>query len=65
MFAAEEVTKISSRCVSPLGNPNDKIMYARSTKRRSSSFPNRSLERRHSLRIFGSSKRLQRCISTR
>lgn len=48
------------------GNPNDKIIYARSSKRRSASFPTpRSLERRHSLRIFGSSKRLQRCASTR
>lgn len=48
------------------GNPNDKIIYARSSKRRSASFPTpRSLERRHSLRIFGSSKRLQRCSSTR
>lgn len=49
-----------------LGNPNDKIIYARSLKRRSASFPTpRSLERRHSLRLFGSSKRLQRCASTR
>lgn len=49
-----------------LGNPNDKIMYARTSKRRSASFPTpRSLERRHSLRLFGSSKRLQRCASTR
>jgi hypothetical protein len=48
------------------GNPNDKIMYPRSSKRRSASFPTpRSLERRHSLRLFGSSKRLQRCQSTR
>lgn len=48
------------------GNPNDKIIYARSSKRRSASFPTpRSLERRHSLRLFGSSKRLQRCASTR
>ncbi|XP_055688578.1 uncharacterized protein LOC129793055 isoform X2 [Lutzomyia longipalpis] len=47
------------------GNPNDKIMYARSSKRRSASFPTpRSLERRHSMRLFGSSKRLQRCSST-
>lgn len=49
-----------------IGNPNDKIMYARSSKRRSASFPTpRSLERRHSLRFFGSSKRLQRCSSTK
>lgn len=49
-----------------VGNPNDKIIYARSSKRRSASFPTpRSLERRHSLRLFGSSKRLQRCASTR
>lgn len=49
-----------------LGNPNDKVIYARSSKRRSASFPTpRSLERRHSLRLFGSSKRLQRCASTR
>jgi hypothetical protein len=48
------------------GNPNDKIIIPRSSKRRSASFPTpRSLERRHSLRIFGSSKRLQRCSSTR
>lgn len=48
------------------GNPNDKVMYARSSKRRSASFPTpRSLERRHSLRLFGSSKRLQRSASTR
>lgn len=48
------------------GNPNDKILYPRSAKRRSASFPTpRSLERRHSLRLFGSSKRLQRCQSTR
>jgi hypothetical protein len=48
------------------GNPNDKILYARTSKRRSASFPTpRSLERRHSLRLFGSSKRLQRCQSTR
>lgn len=50
----------------PTGNPNDKIMYPRTSKRRSASFPTpRSLERRHSLRFFGSSKRLQRCASTR
>lgn len=48
------------------GNPNDKILYPRSAKRRSASFPTpRSLERRHSLRLFGSSKRLQRCQSTK
>lgn len=48
------------------GNPNDKIMYPRSAKRRSASFPTpRSLERRHSLRLFGSSKRLLRCQSTK
>ncbi|EDW19635.1 uncharacterized protein LOC6583491 isoform X1 [Drosophila mojavensis] len=48
------------------GNPNDKIIYPRAAKRRSASFPTpRSLERRHSLRLFGSSKRLQRCASTR
>lgn len=50
------------------GNPNDKIIYARSAKKRSASFPTpRSLERRHSLRLFGSSKRLQinRCQSTK
>ncbi|KAI9587650.1 hypothetical protein GQX74_003496 [Glossina fuscipes] len=48
------------------GNSNDKILYPRTSKRRSSSFPTpRSLERRHSLRLFGSSKRLQRCSSTR
>lgn len=41
-------------------------MYPRTSKRRSSSFPTpRSLERGHSMRIFGSSKRLQRCSSTR
>lgn len=49
-----------------VGNPNDKVIYARSSKRRSASFPTpRSLDRRHSLRLFGSSKRLQRCASTR
>ncbi|CAB3243441.1 unnamed protein product [Arctia plantaginis] len=49
------------------GNPNDKILYGRPNKRRSASFPApRSLERRNSLRIFGSSsKYLQRCASTR
>ncbi|XP_053602272.1 protein PF3D7_1417600 [Plodia interpunctella] len=49
------------------GNPNDKILYGRPNKRRSASFPApRSLDRRHSLRIFGSSnKYLQRCASTR
>uniref|UniRef100_A0A182PMT7 Winged helix Storkhead-box1 domain-containing protein n=1 Tax=Anopheles epiroticus TaxID=199890 RepID=A0A182PMT7_9DIPT len=50
------------------GNPNDKILYPRSaSKQRSSSFPNngKTLERRHSLRFFGSSKRLQRSASTR
>lgn len=48
------------------GNPNDKVLYPRASKRRSSSFPTpRSLERRHSLRLFGSSKRLQRCASTK
>jgi hypothetical protein len=48
------------------GGANDKILYPRSAKRRSASFPTpRSLERRHSLRLFGSSKRLQRCQSTK
>lgn len=48
------------------GNPNDKILYPRTSKRRSASFPTpRSLDRRHSLRLFGSSKRLNRCVSTR
>lgn len=52
------------------GNPNDKILYARSntnSKQRSASLAgsNKTLERRHSLRIFGSSKRLQRSASTR
>ncbi|CAD0198032.1 unnamed protein product [Chrysodeixis includens] len=49
------------------GNPNDKILYGRPNKRRSASFPApRSLDRRNSLRIFGSSsKYLQRCASTR
>lgn len=48
------------------GNPSDKILYPRSAKRRSASFPTpRSLERRHSLRLFGSTKRLQRCQSTK
>lgn len=51
------------------GNPNDKIMYARTTKR-SSTFPvSGRLERRHSLRLFSSSKRLSssltRCGSMR
>lgn len=49
-----------------IGNPNDKVLYPRPLKRRSASFPTpRSLERRHSLRFFGSSKRLQRCASTK
>ena len=57
---------IFSKIIVTLGNPNDKIIYARSSKRRSASFPTpRSLERRHSLRLFGSSKRIQRCASTR
>ena len=49
------------------GNPNDKILYPRSlSKLRSASFPSKNtLERRHSLRFFGSSKRLQRSASTR
>lgn len=48
------------------GNPNDKVLYPRSAKRRSASFPTpRSLERRHSLRLFGSTKRLQRCQSSK
>lgn len=53
------------------GNPNDKILYARTgtagSKQRSSSLAgsHKTLERRHSLRIFGSSKRLQRSASTR
>ncbi|XP_049290338.1 nuclear pore complex protein Nup214 [Anopheles funestus] len=50
------------------GNPNDKILYPRSaSKQRSASFPSngKTLERRHSLRFFGSSKRLQRSASTR
>lgn len=48
------------------GNPNDRVLYPRPLKRRSASFPTpRSLERRHSLRFFGSSKRIQRCASTR
>ncbi|GBP10340.1 hypothetical protein EVAR_5655_1 [Eumeta japonica] len=47
------------------GNPNDKILYGRTNKRRSASFPApRSLDRRHSLRLFGS-KQLQRCASSR
>ncbi|PSN50140.1 hypothetical protein C0J52_15094 [Blattella germanica] len=51
------------------GNPNDKVLYPRVTKR-SSSFPlSGRLERRHSLRLFGSSKRLSssltRCGSMR
>ncbi|XP_055612119.1 putative uncharacterized protein DDB_G0282133 [Uranotaenia lowii] len=52
------------------GNPNDKILYPRTSmggKQRSSSLAgsHKTLERRHSLRIFGSSKRLQRSASTR
>ncbi|XP_062542868.1 putative uncharacterized protein DDB_G0282133 [Armigeres subalbatus] len=53
------------------GNPNDKILYPRTngsgSKNRSSSLAgsHKTLERRHSLRIFGSSKRLQRSASTR
>uniref|UniRef100_A0A8D8JB78 Storkhead-box protein 1 n=1 Tax=Culex pipiens TaxID=7175 RepID=A0A8D8JB78_CULPI len=60
------------------GNPNDKILYARTgsgggisggsnSKQRSASLAgsHKTLERRHSLRIFGSSKRLQRSASTR
>ncbi|XP_067000816.2 uncharacterized protein ko [Anabrus simplex] len=44
------------------GNPNDKVLYPRPT-RRSSSFPLGRLERRHSLRLFGSSKRLSSSLS--
>nr|CAD7201519.1 unnamed protein product [Timema douglasi] len=45
------------------GDPNDKIMYARITKR-SSSFPiSGHIERRHSLRLFGSSKRLSSSLT--
>ncbi|XP_058836569.1 bromodomain-containing protein DDB_G0270170 [Topomyia yanbarensis] len=51
------------------GNPNDKILYPRSSisKQRNSTLAgsHKTLERRHSLRIFGSSKRLQRSASTR
>ncbi|CAG2057063.1 unnamed protein product, partial [Timema podura] len=44
-------------------DPNDKIMYARITKR-SSSFPiSGHIERRHSLRLFGSSKRLSSSLT--
>lgn len=58
--------RIEIRYTAFVGNPNDKVIYARSSKRRSASFPTpRSLDRRHSLRLFGSSKRLQRCASTR
>jgi hypothetical protein len=61
--------KLKSSYNSFVGNPNDKIMYARTTKR-SSSFPvSGRLERRHSLRLFSSSKRLSssltRCGSLR
>lgn len=61
--------KLKSFCDSLVGNPNDKILYARTTKR-SSSFPvSGRLERRHSLRLFSSSKRLSssltRCGSMR
>lgn len=54
------------------GNPNDKILYGRSGKRRSASFPAaRSLERRGSGRLWGSgsasnnSSRPQRAASVR
>lgn len=64
IFSKQPICLITGLCFA--GNPNDKVMYARSSKRRSASFPTpRSLERRHSLRIFGSSKRLQRSASTR
>jgi len=61
--------KLKSSYNSVAGNPNDKILYARTTKR-SSSFPvSGRLERRHSLRLFSSSKRLSssltRCGSMR
>lgn len=51
------------------GNPNDKILYPRSNNSKQRNFSlagsHKTLERRHSLRIFGSSKRLQRSASTR
>lgn len=48
------------------GNASDKILYPRSNKRRSASFPApRSLERRGSFRLWGSNRRLRRSASTR
>ncbi|KAF5269189.1 hypothetical protein FQR65_LT02490 [Abscondita terminalis] len=48
------------------GNPSDKVLYARTNKRRSASFPaHRSPDRRGSFRLWGTSRRLRRSASTR
>ncbi|GLV39219.1 knockout [Carabus blaptoides fortunei] len=48
------------------GNASDKVLYPRTNKRRSASFPApRSLERRSSFRLWGSNRRLRRSASTR
>ncbi|KAF5296819.1 hypothetical protein FQA39_LY12337 [Lamprigera yunnana] len=48
------------------GNASDKIIYPRSSKRRSASFPaHRSPNRRGSFRLWGTSRRLRRSASTR
>jgi hypothetical protein len=46
-------------CVGSTGNPNDKVLFARCR-----SVPGR-LERRHSLRLWGSARRLHRSGSSR
>lgn len=49
-----------------LGNPSDKILYPRSYKRRSASFPApKSPDRRGSFKLWGSTRRLRRSASTR
>ncbi|KAB0798402.1 hypothetical protein PPYR_09396 [Photinus pyralis] len=48
------------------GNASDKILYARTNKRRSASFPaHRSPDRRGSFRLWGTARRLRRSASTR
>ncbi|KAK5646096.1 hypothetical protein RI129_004560 [Pyrocoelia pectoralis] len=48
------------------GNASDKILYARTNKRRSASFPaHRSPDRRGSFRLWSSARRLRRSASTR
>ncbi|KAK4879140.1 hypothetical protein RN001_007286 [Aquatica leii] len=48
------------------GNASDKVLYARTNKRRSASFPaHRSPDRRGSFRLWGTARRLRRSASTR